>query len=315
LPEPVPRRFDARGGLPAFRSIFVAFVFFCETEFVRRILCRLSCFCMKTSIKTQTMKKILCLAAGLLVLNLMPGFGQQSSSTFSERLKTIQNAPKEAEANAPALTKFTLDFPGGTPAELVKAIEKAMSKPLNVIIPGEYAATELPALKMNNVDVPQLFNAVINVSYRYGPQRPGYSREVISSYGFETKDSKLSNDSIWYFFVYRAEPAQKNCAFYSLAPFLDRGFTVDGWKMAGIAPVPELNYHKETKMLIAYGESNPLQMIQQVLQTLPASTTSRNEIDNMKFNIQQLQNQVISLQKKISTTPVPAVSPEEKTGK
>lgn len=269
------------------------------------------------------MKKILCLAAGLLALNATPLFGQQSPTPFQERLMSVQKAQKEAEANAPPLTKFNLDFPGGTPADFVKAIEKATGNPLNVIIPGEYAATELPALKMNNVDVPQLFNAVINVSYRYGPQRPGYSREVISSYGFETKDSKLSNDSIWYFFVYRAEPAQKNCAFYSLAPFLDRGFTVDdittaiqtGWKMAGIAPVPELNYHKETKMLIAYGEPNPLQMIQQVLQTLPASTTSRNEIDNMKFNIQQLQNQVISLQKKISTTPVPAVSPEEKTGK
>src|SRR5690242_14669816 len=60
---------------------------------------------------------------------------------------------------ASQLTRFDLDFPGGTPKELVAAIQKSMSKPLNVIIPDPFADTKIPALKMKNVDVPQLFRA------------------------------------------------------------------------------------------------------------------------------------------------------------
>src|SRR5438270_450417 len=58
------------------------------------------------------------------------------------------------------LSKFDLDFPGGTPKELVSAIQKSAGKPLNVIIPDEFADTRLPALKMKNVDVAQLFRAL-----------------------------------------------------------------------------------------------------------------------------------------------------------
>lgn len=270
------------------------------------------------------MKKILCLAAGLLALNFTPVFGQPASPPFAERLANIQaRADQEKAANAPALTKFNLDFPGGTPAELVKAIEKATGKPLNVIIPDEYARTGIPALKMGNVDVPQLFNAVVNTSYRYGPDRPGYAREVISSYGFETKDSPVSDNSIWYFFVYQATPPKppgKIVQFYNLDTFLNRGFTVDdittaiqtGWKMAGVNPPPELNYHKETKLLIAYGEPVQLQTINSVLNSLPSSNAPRNEIDSMKTQINALTIQLGDLKKKVNAAPGGA---EEKTGK
>ena len=57
------------------------------------------------------------------------------------------------------LTQFNLDFPGGTPAQLIKAIEKATTKPLNVVINKEDENVELPPLKMNNVYLPQLFTA------------------------------------------------------------------------------------------------------------------------------------------------------------
>ena len=53
-----------------------------------------------------------------------------------------------------------LNFPGGTPKELVEAIEKTSRKPLNAIIPDELAKMRLPALKMNGVTAPQLFDAL-----------------------------------------------------------------------------------------------------------------------------------------------------------
>jgi hypothetical protein len=228
--------------------------------------------------------------------------------------------PLQPGADASALTKFNLDFPGGTPAELVKAIEKATGKPLNVIIPDEDALTPLPALRMSNVDVPQLFNAIVNISYKYGPIVPGYQREVVSSYGFETKDNKPSDDSIWYFFVYKERPSIKVCQFYSLTPYLDHGFTVDdittaiqtGWKMAGITSPPELDYHKETGLLIAFGEPDKLKTINDVLGTLPQLTSTFWQ--DMNRHIFELQQQVKELQKKISAQSTNAAS-EEKSGK
>jgi hypothetical protein len=288
---------------------------------------------------SQLMKKSILLAASLLALNLTPVFGQpgetttppSSDSPFQQRLLKVLNSSNASHDQPPVLTKFNLDFPGGTPKELVAAIEKATGKPLNAIIPDENADTKIPALKMSNVDVPHLFNAVVNMSYKYAPSRSGFGtqqREVVSSYGFETKDDYVSDDSIWYFFVFEAPtqqappPSAKICLFYSLSPYLDRGFTVDdittaiqtGWKMAGETPTPELNYHKETKMLIAFGEPQNLQTIQQVLQTLPATTTSRREISDMQNQIRDLMGQVAQLKKEISS-PLPSVSPEEKSGK
>ena len=86
------------------------------------------------------MNKILCLAATLLALNLAP--------------VSAQPAPP------PALSKFSLDFPGGSASQLVEAIEKAMGKPLNVIINKEDEDMALPPLKMNDVVMPQLFTAL-----------------------------------------------------------------------------------------------------------------------------------------------------------
>ena len=287
------------------------------------------------------MTKSILLAASLLALNLTPVFGQPAGTLVINN-GTSQNQP-------PALTKFNLDFPGGTPKELVAAIEKAMGKSLNAIIPDENRDTKIPALKMSNVDVPRLFNAVVNMSYKYAPSRndggfaAGFGsqpRDVVSSYGFETKDGNLSDDSIWYFFVYKAPtqqappPPQKICQFYSLSPYLDRGFTVDdittaiqtGWKMAGVTPTPELNYHKETKLLIAFGEPDKLKTIQNVLQTLPTSNATRNELDKLEKGMDKLTDIVSTLQGevarhdiKLNQIPVSAPSagkmPEEKSGK
>jgi len=297
------------------------------------------------------MKKTICLLAGLLAFNLLPAFGQSTSAPpapapapqlpppdaphFQQRLQAIVNRANSPEA--PALTKFDLVFPGGPPTQLVKAIEKAMGKPLNAIISDEDANAQLPPLKMNHVDVAQLFQAleaasrkavsVVNSSYGYG-MAGSYSQQW-TGYSFQTTSQPVSDDSIWYFHVEKLSlppviSSQKVCRFYSLAPYLNRGFTVDdittaiqtGWKMAGVAPPPELNYHKETKLLIAFGEPYELQTIQNVLDTLPAESAlqTRSDLDRMNHQINQLQTRVDKLSEKISA-PVPAAVPEEKSGK
>jgi hypothetical protein len=274
----------------------------------------------------------------LLVISLTPVFGQPKALPPT-LVPSSQLAPPGmpqfpmrlgANTDAPALTKFNLDFPGGTPAQLVKAIEKAMDKPLNVIIPEEDADVQLPPLKMSNVDVAQLFQALGAASKKVvsmlNQQFGGYSQQQ-TGYGFEMPSGKPTDDSVWYFYVLKPSlppvfSTEKICQFFSLAPYLDRGLTVDdiitaiqtGWKMAGVTSPPELNYHKETKLLIAFGGPNELQTIQQVLQTLPPSQYS---LPSMEYQMQQLQKQVDELKKKTVAIPASSTnsSPGEKSGK
>ncbi len=269
------------------------------------------------------MKKIILIAAGLLTLTIAPAFSQGLPTRFAGRL-VLQN-----ENSTNSLTKFNLDFPGGPPSELVKAIEKATGKPLNVIISDEdNGAVNLPALKLNNVDVVQLFDAlqlasVKPVQVRNSPNSFTYST-FESYYGFTTK-GQPSDDSIWYFTYDKPavspEPAQtKVIHFYSMERFLNRGLTVDdittaiqtGWKMAGIKPAPEMNYHKETKMLIVYAEPDKLVSLEAALSALPTASTDYN-LQEMSETIKMLRTQIQKLNAKFPSAN--SNSPEEKSGK
>jgi hypothetical protein len=188
---------------------------------------------------------------------------------FSERLQNIiqrASAPPPAE---PSLTKFNFDFPAGTPRELVAALEKAMGRQINVIIPDEYGNTKLPAFKMTNVTFPELFQAIGQVG-RVMVDNASYSK-----YSFTTQ-GKPTDDSIWYFYANKAPGPTKVCRFYPLAPFVDRGMSVDdittaietGWKMLGETSPPTISFHKDTKLLIAVGEPSKLETIDAVLKAL-----------------------------------------------
>src|SRR5881628_1519236 len=85
-----------------------------------------------------------------------------------------QPAPAAAPASSPppALIKFDLDFPGGTPKELIAAIQKASGHPLNAIVPEETADTRLPGFKMKNIDVQELFVGLSAASTRRDPSSP-----------------------------------------------------------------------------------------------------------------------------------------------
>ena len=224
------------------------------------------------------MKNSNCLIACLLVLALTPILAQPVVSG-PER----PPATKDLGSSANSLPKFDLDFPGGTPAQLVKAIEKAMGKPLNVIINKEDENIELPPLKMNDVYLPQLFTALEVASRKVvavsNPGSGSYS-QFQTGYGFKSTDN-MSDRSVWYFHADKPSlppvvSTQKTCQFYSLSPYLDRGFTVDdittaiqtGWKMLGDKDTPSISFHKETKLLIAVGEASKLETIDAVLKAL-----------------------------------------------
>lgn len=254
-----------------------------------------------------------------------PGRDRELISNYG--FQTVDKKPSEKSlwtfysyTKSPSQTQFSLDFPGGTPGQLIKAIEKAMGKPLNVIINKDDENLELPSLKMNDIYLPQLFDALeaasqktvmVNSNPGGSPGRVGFGgysySQSTSSYGFKSVD-KNNDSSVWYFRVEKPSlppvvSTGRVCQYYSLAPYLNRGFTVDdittaiqtGWKMAGEEHLPELNYHKETKLLIAFGEPRQLQTITEVLATLPDSNAAENDAAALLRNLERKRVQEASV--------------------
>lgn len=202
------------------------------------------------------------------------------------------------------LTRFSLDFPGGTPKALVGAIQQATGKALNAIVPDEYADMKLPALKMSNVNVQQLFSALEQASRKlqnydtspYGGGQPGGFRsfqQVNTSYGFAQGPGALTDDTIWCFYAQKPPTTPigpsdtKIVRFYSLLPYLrdtsrDGHLTVDdittaietAWKMVGETSPPKISFHKDTNLLIAVGEPNKLETIDAALRALASQASS-----------------------------------------
>ena len=77
-----------------------------------------------------------------------------------QRPQTAPASTENAALRNPDLVKFDLNFPGGTPKQLVEAIEKSSGQPLNAVIPDPYADLKLPPLKMRGVNVGELFGAL-----------------------------------------------------------------------------------------------------------------------------------------------------------
>ena len=260
--------------------------------------------------RTNFMKIQNGIMAALLVLSSTTGFSQPENASPQERLVRQRagessgfKKPSHLRRNTSALTKFSLDFPGGRPKELAAAVQKALGKPLNAIVPDEYADVKLPPLKMTNVNVADLFNALIRASsktvpyttstYYSGTGRPNYSYQAVqTSYGFRTEGTP-TDDSIWLFYESKpalppdaVAPPGRTARFYLLTPYLERGMTVDdittaiqtGWKMLGEKETPAISFHKETKLLIAVGDANKLDTIDAVLRALEPPISWRPKV-------------------------------------
>jgi len=186
------------------------------------------------------------------------------------------------------LIKFDLDFPGGTPRQLVAAIEKSSSHPLNAVILDEDASVKLPPLKMKSVTAPELFEALAAASPRAEMHAAGNYRSVPGGgivpelyqyqlqYSFKTM-GKPKDDSVWYFHAMKPSPVveARACRFWQLTSHLETYKVEDittaiqtGWKMLGETNPPTLSFHKDTKLLIAVGEESKLRMIDSVLEQL-----------------------------------------------
>jgi len=233
----------------------------------------------------SAMKRTIITLLGAAVLAPPSMLGQPAQLPHAPQV--IVQGPLAHDQNQ-NLVQFDLDFPGGTPRQLVAAIEKSSSHPLNAVILDEDANVKLPPLKMKAVTVPELFEALAPASLRmemhaarsYASVPGGGIRpEIVSyqlQYGFKTI-GKPKDDSVWYFFALKPPPIveARACRFWQLTPYLETYKVEDittaiqtGWKMLGEEDPPAISFHKDTKLLIAVGEESKLRMIDSVLQQL-----------------------------------------------
>jgi hypothetical protein len=201
-------------------------------------------------------------------------------------------SPEPAPAGTKPAVKFDLNFGGGTPAELVEAIEGATKEPLNAVIRDEDKDVALPALKVRQVTVEDLFGALEQASRRRVAQVTGtyfsgfggkgaQSQYQIAetSYGFKRQGN------LWVFRfekpVTPPDSVPSRARFYQLDAYLTR-YTIDdittaiqtAWRMTSqkAAIAQSLKFHEQTKLLIAVGEESELQVIDDVLKALLPTT-------------------------------------------
>lgn len=236
-----------------------------------------------------SMKSSPLLAAALFALSQLAASAQTQPGIPSPARRLPQ-----ASAD---LKRFDLDFPGGTPDELVATISKAQGRHLNVIIPVAQAQTKIMPIKVVGVTVNELFIAIQMASARTIPLisgntvNPGGHRTSQVQYRdtsitFQPSSSPITDETVWSFnsstptaeeqavFARMSEPDQV-CQYFQLSPYLDDHTIEDittavetGWKMLGVEPTPKLSFHAETKLLIAVGSSELVAQIPAVLKQL-----------------------------------------------
>lgn len=210
---------------------------------------------------------------------------------LSTHIATAQAAPGLPRMVSPEeqdYKPFDLDFSGGTPIELVKAIEKALGTNVNVFVPAELADRRLPAFRVNQVNFLQLMAGIAE----YGRQmvtmtsyKPDGTANLMSHqvtrFGFSPVNAERRSGSrnMFRFYAIDAPPQPeppKSCKFFQLAPYLQNNLRVEdittaittGWDLMGLKQQPQIQYHKETRMLIAFGEAAHLDVIASVLKEL-----------------------------------------------
>jgi hypothetical protein len=177
-----------------------------------------------------------------------------------------------------------IDFPGGDPKKLLEAIEHASSEKPNVIIHPDAARINIPAFSLRDVTAGQVFTA-LNLLNQAG-DAPTWQPVINEDGEIWTLMPSLQRqpqviDPNTGLPVNQGQPAKpprsqnRQCRVFNLTPVLD-DYTVEdvttavkgAWELMNVQEEPAIKYHKDTKLLIAFGEPSELALINQVISEL-----------------------------------------------
>jgi hypothetical protein len=149
---------------------------------------------------------------------------------------------------------FDLAFPGGPPAKLVEALEKASGQKLNALLPPNLSTSAIPRMELRSVNVTTVFNSlnqvlVLDENLRWFPV-----------------------DNVW---ILQSGTDRRNSQVFYVGHLLSK-FKIDDittaiqttWKLAGKESKTELKYHQDTQLLIALANKPQLETVTEVLREL-----------------------------------------------
>jgi hypothetical protein len=220
--------------------------------------------------KMNTMKKtsLIILLSGLSVIATV------QAQTNLKPEKVVAPA-----ANVAELPTFDIEFPGGTPEELILQIAKVSGTRPNVIIPAYIVDTQIPRFKLQNVNIRQVFEALNMVTDERGVQ---YIRWMNEGANYLNPVWILSK-------IDRPRPPAETCQVTFIGNLLE-SFQLDDinaairttWEMMGKPTTASLKFHKETKLLIAKGNDRELNLVQEVLKSLELASNVKRASDSKK---------------------------------
>jgi hypothetical protein len=207
---------------------------------------------------------------GLLSLNTTAVAEKLTASQVSISASGIHHPSGSQEPEA----RFNIDFPGGTPRELIAALNEASGTPVNAFIPETVHAFTMPPMKYYNVSVSEVLKPlqgrqVINVAEERG-SRESDIQEI--SYRWS------SSDNIWRMEVqdiYPSPPTQFIVAPFNVSHLLE-AYTIDditttidsAWKLNRAPKENEIMFHPETKIILVKCPAEDMQVLSSVLDTL-----------------------------------------------
>lgn len=184
------------------------------------------------------------------------------NQTDAERLQKVREeaarrrAARRAEAEqASGVSRYDLEFPGGTPAQLVAAIRKASEGPCNLVIASNVAELSLPPLSLNSTTTTELLIALAQMFSQTG-------MVTLSPGG-----SNVNETTVW--ILYRN--SRVSCRVTNIE-FLLAAYTVDeitnalttAWKLQG-REQPKYVYDKASGLLMVTGDDRQLELMNEVL--------------------------------------------------
>jgi hypothetical protein len=256
-------------------------------------------------------------------------------SAFSQRTPAPL-APAEAVA-APAEKRFDIQLDGGLPAqEAIARIAEKLKHPVNIIFTGDSAETPLPALRLHQVTLPEFFAAIHAAGRSEAANgRAGYAFAPVDGapniYTFAVhappQPSAVAFGSAGQAFtatvfddgasaVGAAPPApDKSSLFFDLSTVLHDKLKIEdiitairtAWAAAEDgkeAPLEALRFHQDTKLLIATGFRNRLDIVTSIVKLLqernqPSKDEKLQEIDRLARSRAEAEDQYNRMAKKL----------------
>ena len=188
---------------------------------------------------------------------------------------------------------YQIEFNGGTAQDLVELLTQVVTPAPNIIISPESKNVQVPAFELNNVTLPDLFQALNNLSKDKSAQwQLSGSTEpiwVLTPVHTAPAFNPLRAVDPLTGLPTNAKPETRSCLVLPVGTYLSNYKLEDittavktAWGMLGDDVGAEMKFHKDTELLIAVGTKEQLSVLSQVLNSLTRGAREKPQTEESK---------------------------------